>query len=140
MTYDPRTGTAENLGLPFPKEGVIDVVADESRGLLYVVTCEEQHWMRYDTKTRSYRELGPLLTPYATTLVTAEGRANTITADFQMAQYDPATDKVTTDQLLIDGTPLRDVLPKEVVHPDCEHDFPNEMRERAYKLFEEVLK
>ena len=103
MTYDPRTGTAENLGLPFPKEGVIDVVADESRGLLYVVTCEEQHWMRYDTKTRRYRELGPLLTPYATTLVTAEGRANTITADFQMAQYDPATDKVTVREIQLDG-------------------------------------
>jgi len=28
----------------------------------------------------------------------------------------------------------------EVVHPDCEHDFPNKMRERAYKLFDEVLK
>jgi hypothetical protein len=28
----------------------------------------------------------------------------------------------------------------EVVHPDCEHDFPNEMRERAYKLFDSVLK
>jgi dienelactone hydrolase len=25
-------------------------------------------------------------------------------------------------------------------HPDCEHDFPPEMRELAYKLFDEVLK
>ncbi len=28
----------------------------------------------------------------------------------------------------------------QVVHPDCEHDFPNEMRELGYKLFDEVLK
>lgn len=28
----------------------------------------------------------------------------------------------------------------QVEHPDCEHDFPNEMREQAYKLFDEVLK
>ena len=27
-----------------------------------------------------------------------------------------------------------------VEHPDCEHDFPDEMREKAYRLFEEVLK
>ena len=27
-----------------------------------------------------------------------------------------------------------------VEHPDCEHDFPNEMRETAYKLFDSVLK
>ncbi|MSU27144.1 MAG: hypothetical protein EXS27_04405 [Pedosphaera sp.] len=103
MTYDPRTGKAENLGMPFPAEGVIDVVADESRGLLYVVTCEKQHWMRYDTKARRYRELGPLLTSYATTLVDPAGRAHAITADFQMAQYDPATDKVTVREIQLDG-------------------------------------
>jgi acetyl esterase/lipase len=28
----------------------------------------------------------------------------------------------------------------EVEHPDCEHDFPTEMRERAYRLFDEVLR
>ncbi|MCC7419359.1 MAG: hypothetical protein IT428_03665 [Planctomycetaceae bacterium] len=27
-----------------------------------------------------------------------------------------------------------------VEHPDCEHDFPNEMRESAYRLFESVLR
>jgi len=27
-----------------------------------------------------------------------------------------------------------------VEHPDCLHDFPNEMREMAYKLFDEVLR
>lgn len=28
----------------------------------------------------------------------------------------------------------------QVKHPDCEHDFPPEMREAAYELFDEVLK
>jgi hypothetical protein len=28
----------------------------------------------------------------------------------------------------------------QVEHPDCEHDFPIEMRERAYKLFDEELR
>ncbi|OAI56567.1 hypothetical protein AYO47_08905 [Planctomyces sp. SCGC AG-212-M04] len=28
----------------------------------------------------------------------------------------------------------------EVAHPDCEHDFPDEMRERAYALIDRVLK
>ncbi len=27
-----------------------------------------------------------------------------------------------------------------VLHPDCEHDFPDEMRKTAYELFEEVLR
>lgn len=28
----------------------------------------------------------------------------------------------------------------QVLHPDCAHDFPDEMRKRAYELFESVLK
>ncbi len=27
-----------------------------------------------------------------------------------------------------------------VLHPDCEHDFPKEMRETAYALFDSVLR
>ena len=42
MTYDPRTGRTENLGMPLAGQGVIDIVADEARDRLYAVTCEEQ--------------------------------------------------------------------------------------------------
>ena len=106
MTYDPATDTAENLGMPFKGEGVIDVTADESRGLIYVVTCEEQHWMLYDAKSKKYRELGPLLTPYAVTLVDHAGRARAVTKDFKLATYDPATDKVTLSDLTVNGAPI----------------------------------
>jgi hypothetical protein len=106
MVYDPETDRAENLGMPYKGEGVIDVVADEKCGIIYVVTCEEQHWMLYDVKTKKYRELGPLLTPYATTLLDSKGRAQTVTKDFKLATYDPATDAVTTTDITIDGKPL----------------------------------
>ena len=101
MTYDPRTQAAENLGMPRGGQGVIDVVADERRGLIYVVTCEDQHWMLYDVRTRTYRELGPRLTPYATTLIDADGRANALTDDFRLAQFDPATNKLTLREIRI---------------------------------------
>ncbi len=103
LTYDPRTGEVEGFGMPFKGQGVIDVVADELRGLMYVVTCEDQHWMRCDLATGKYRELGPMLTPYATTLVDSRGRANAITEDFQLAQFDPASGKVTTRPIMVDG-------------------------------------
>jgi hypothetical protein len=103
MVYDPRTDTTESLGMPFAGQGVIDTVADEARGLVYVVTCEEQHWMLYDVKTKKYRELGPMLTPYATTLVDSRGVASAITKDFQLAQYDPAADRVTTRPIQLDS-------------------------------------
>ena len=103
MAYDPRTGENESFGMPMKDQGVIDVVSDELRGNLYVVTCEDQHWMRYDLARRSYHELGPMLTPYATTLVDTRGRANAITKDFELAQFDPATGMVRTRPIMIDG-------------------------------------
>jgi outer membrane protein assembly factor BamB len=106
MTYDPATGRAENLGMPYPGLGVIDVTADEARGLLYVVTCEDQHWMLYDEKTKKYRELGPLLTPYATTLLDGEGKAHAITRGFRLATYDPTTNKVKVRNILVEGKTL----------------------------------
>jgi hypothetical protein len=103
MVYDPATGKSENLGMPFPGQGVIDVVADEPRGLAYIVSCEDQHWMALDLKTRKFRELGPMLTPYAATLVDSKGRACAITKDFKLAVYDPAADRVTIGDIVIDG-------------------------------------
>ncbi len=102
MTYDPRTGHAENLGLPLAGQGVIDVVADESRGRLYVVTCEEQHWMVSGLEGGNFRELGPLLTPYASTLVDSRGVASVLTKDFELAQFDPATERVTTRPIVME--------------------------------------
>ena len=103
MVYDPFTGTSENLGMPFPGQGVIDIVADESRGLAYVVSCEDQHWMVLDLKTRKVRELGPMLTPYAMTLIDPQGRAYAITKDFKLAVYDPAADKAEVRDIVVDG-------------------------------------
>ena len=129
MVYDPRVGKAENLGMPIKGQGVIDVVADEQRSLLYVVTCEEQHWMLGDLKGGKYRELGPLLTPYATTLIDAGGRACALTRDFQLARYDPKTRKVTLRPIEVDGQRFARAnnasIPTWVLAPD---------RRRAYLI------
>jgi hypothetical protein len=113
MTYDPRTGRAENLGMPMKGQGVIDVVADEPRSRIYAVTCEEQHWMlgtpiaanitTGNASAWAWRELGPMLTPYATTLVDSHGVANVITKDFQLSQCDPALGEITTRPIMVDG-------------------------------------
>jgi hypothetical protein len=108
MTYDPKTGKAENLGMPWPGQGVIDVVADEPRGLIYVVTCEDQYWMVYDTqKDKRFRWLGPQLFPYASTIVDASGRACAITKEYQLARYDPASNKLTVQDIIVDGQKLK---------------------------------
>ena len=132
MTYDPATGKAVNLGMPLPLgdkrlpadakegEGVIDVVADEARGLIYVITCEHQHWMLFDTKDpkKGYRQLGPILRDQPNTLIDGQGRATAITKDYQVARYNPADDKVSVDPLLVDGQPFAAVVGPKAVHPD----------------------
>src|SRR5262245_17144606 len=129
MTYDPAADKAVNLGMPMPLgdkrlpaeakegEGVIDVAADEARGLLYVITCEHQHWMLFDTKhpEKGYRDLGPILRDQPNTLIDGQGRGTAITKDYQVARYHPDTDKVSVDELRVDGKPIGDVVgPKAV--------------------------
>jgi hypothetical protein len=130
MVYDPATDTAENLGMPMPLtdaqvaagkkegEGVIDVTADEARGLIYVITCEEQHWMLYDQRTKQFRELGPILRDQPNTVIDARGRGTAITKDLQVARYDPATDEVGVDALQVGNQSLEEYLGAPRVHPD----------------------
>src|SRR5262249_55812037 len=55
-------------------------------------------------KTKKYRELGPRLTAYASTLIDGKGRANAINGgEFRLSQYDPASGKVTTRPIEVDG-------------------------------------
>ena len=125
MTYDPRADRAENLGMPMTGQGVIDVVADEARAKLYVVTCEEQHWMLGTLAGAPWRELGPLLTPYAMTLVDSRGVASAITKDFELAQFDPATERVTTRPIVLNGQPWKrantSAIPTWQLDPDGRH-------------------
>lgn len=130
MVYDPAKDAAENLGRPMPLddklrakgrtegEGVIDVTADEERGLIYVVTCEHQHWMLYSMKTKTYRELGPILKDQPNTIIDAQGRGTAMTADYRVARYEPAKDRVTVDALTVEGKPFAEYLGAKRVHPD----------------------
>ena len=130
IIYDPANDVAENLGMPMPLteaqiaagkkegQGIIDVTADESRGLIYVITCEEQHWLLYDMKTKAYRELGPILRDQPNTLIDFQGRGTAITADFKIARYNPATDKVSVDPLMVEGKPFREIISADRIHPD----------------------
>lgn len=115
MSYDPRTGQARNLGRPFPEQGVIDVVADEARDRLYAVTCENQHWMLGRIgATNAWRELGPMLTPYATTLIDAQGRAHALATNFDLCTYDPATDQITRRPIFIGKKPFQHLSPSSI--------------------------
>ncbi|HVF09632.1 MAG TPA: hypothetical protein VNA16_02460, partial [Abditibacteriaceae bacterium] len=82
MIYDPKTDKAESLGIAAPGKGIIDVVADEARGLLYICTYDDKGahtWVLYDMKTRQYRDLGQAVVAFASTHMDFKGRAHTLT-------------------------------------------------------------
>ncbi len=105
MSYDPATEKVVNYGIPYEGEGVNDVTADEKAGLIYVVTCEDHHWVIYDMKSKTFREPDPNLrvTAYAQTLIDAKGRAVVLTRDFKLARYEPKTNALTISDFKSDG-------------------------------------
>jgi hypothetical protein len=129
MTYDPRTAIAENWGMPYAGQGIADVESDEVNQIAYIVTCEDQHWMLCDLQTRQYRELGPMLTPYAMTLVAADGCGYALTKDFQLARYDPKTGQIQIRPIQVGGAtwtrPNDSAIPTWVLTAD---------RKRAYAI------
>lgn len=94
MRYDPKTDKAENLGMPSKGDSVIDIIADEGRGLLYVCTISNNHWLVGSLKDKTYRDLGVAVAGFAATLVDKEGRAHVLTDKYELATYDPKTRQV----------------------------------------------
>ena len=107
MSYDPKTGACECLNMPMKGQGVIDVAADEARDRLFVVTCEDQHWMVGDLRGRHYREIASKLSRYAMTLLDPDGNAFALTDDFRLARFDSKTGAVTHRDIAIDGKTWR---------------------------------
>jgi streptogramin lyase len=116
FAYDPKTGTTENFGMPKKGHGVISVIPDEKRGLLYVSTCddgrpiEHSHFMVRDLKTETYRDLGDSEQSYAFIVLDHQGRAYHPLRGGKVARYDPAIGQVEKLDVSVDGQPT----PKEL--------------------------
>jgi len=127
ITYDPKTDKAQCLSqVPIAGHGIIDVTADEKRGLIYVVTCDDgnsmdqdrQLWMVFNMKTKEWRVLGPHLCRYATTLVGPDGRAFALTHNFNLAVYEPDTNTVSVRLTYFHGKKFVPINDPEVVKSD----------------------
>jgi sugar lactone lactonase YvrE len=117
LAYDPKTGTNENFGMPKKNHGVISVMPDEHRGLIYVSTCddgrpiENSHFMIYDMKKKTYRDLGNTEHHYAFIVLDHKGRAYHPVRGGTIRRYDPDADKVENLTVTVDGRPC----PKELI-------------------------
>ena len=109
MAYDPAAGTTENFGIAKPKQGIISVTPDESRGLIYVSTCSDDrpidhtHFMVYDRKEKKYTDFGDMEHPYAFIVIDHKGRAYHPVRGGTIARYDPDAKKVERLKVTVDG-------------------------------------
>ena len=117
LAYDPKTGTNENFGMPKKHHGVISVMPDEHRGLIYVSTCddgrpiEHSHFMVYDMKKKTYRDLGNTEHHYSFIVLDHKGRAYHPVRGGKIFRYDPDADKLETLTVTVDGQPC----PQELI-------------------------
>ena len=116
LAYDPKTQTNENFGMPKPGHGVISVMPDERRSLIYVSTCDDgrpievSHFMVYDMKKKTYRDLGDTGHSYAFIVLDDKGRAYHPVRGGKIARFDPDADKLEKLEVTVDGQPC----PKEI--------------------------
>jgi sugar lactone lactonase YvrE len=116
FAYDPKTGKTENFGMPMKHHGVISVMPDEKRGLIYVSTCddgrplESSHFMVYNVKTKKYRDLGETQHSYAFIVLDHKGRALHPVRGGKISRFDPDADKLEMLDVTVDGKPP----PKEI--------------------------
>ncbi|MBM3995097.1 MAG: SMP-30/gluconolactonase/LRE family protein [Planctomycetes bacterium] len=127
LTYDPKTGKTENLGMPLKQAGVISVTPDEERGLCYISTCddgrpiEKSHFMILDLKTKKYRDLGDTGISYAFIVVDHQGRAYHPVRNGKIARYDPKSDKLDILDITVDGQPPPLALTKDGTEKGAGH-------------------
>lgn len=119
LAYDPKTGQTENFGLPHKGYGIISVMPDEARGLVYISTCddgrpiENAHFMVLDLKTKQYRDLGNTQHSYAFVVLDAKGRAYHPVRGGTVLRYDPATQKADKVEVTVDGGAAPKALTKD---------------------------
>ncbi len=110
MRYDTERDEAECLGqIPFLGHGVIDVVADEERNIMYIVTNHDATrgalWLRRPIEgDASDRWQGLYSEPtfYGQTLIDRNGVSHVLSREGRLVSYDPETDALRVRPLEID--------------------------------------
>jgi hypothetical protein len=119
LTHDPKTGTNEHFGIAKPKHGIISVMPDEEKGLIYLSTCSDSrpidhtHFMVLDVKTKAYKDLGDMEHAYAFIVVDEKHRAYHPARGGLVARYDPESGEVSKMTMTIDGKPAPQELTKD---------------------------
>jgi len=93
LRFDPRTGKAECLGVPVPKQGLPTSRMDAKRGVIYFLAVYSGDLVVYDIAARQvkYRASGDVQEGNRNIILDADGNAYFSTKDGTLARYRPDT-------------------------------------------------
>jgi sugar lactone lactonase YvrE len=109
IIYDPATGQSKVYPIPIAHQGIISITPDESRGVAYLSTCDDNrpiestHFMILDLESGKYRDLLDCQHMYAFIVVDYKGRAYHPILGGDISRYDPAGDRLQRLKQTIDG-------------------------------------
>ncbi len=111
MVYDPAVGSTRVYDIPVPRQGVIGITPDESRGVAYISTCsderpvESSHFLILDLASGKYRDILDCRHMYAFIVLDHRGRSYHPILGGEIARYDPSADRLEKLKQTIDGGP-----------------------------------
>ena len=126
VAWDTKTDTMLWWDTLAPKEGCRCLLHDEERGRLYALTYPRDHFIIYDLKTRTARDVGRLGSVNAQVLFMDKKHRIWTTSDYgRLVRYDPETDRLDTSPYVLPHDPRfqtgwHSILYDAVAAPDGE--------------------
>lgn len=96
VIYDPKTGRAENLGIPVPHESIYGSVYEPVHNALYFLGMFRGHLYKYSLDSKTVKDLGKTSENYSFRLsIGADGNIYGASRTGWLYRIDRSTDKVT---------------------------------------------
>jgi len=107
VAFDTRTDEVRWWETLIPKEGCRCLLHDEERGLLYALSYPRDHFIIYDLKKRTARDVGRLGSINAQTLFLDRRHRVWTTNDYgHLVRYDPEEDRLEVSPLALPHNPV----------------------------------
>jgi hypothetical protein len=106
LAFDTRTDEVRWWDTLIPKEGCRCLLHDEERGLLYALSYPRDHFIIYDLKTRTRRDIGRIGSVNSQALFLDRKHRVWTTSDYgHLVRYTPETDRLELSPFILPHNP-----------------------------------
>ncbi|WP_321285707.1 hypothetical protein [uncultured Sunxiuqinia sp.] len=96
MSWDNKTNSLKNLGVPMQYESIKDVDVDIETGKLYAITYPQAHFITYDPKSNEQNDYGRLASSHVPRVLFTDNWGNCYYVDWRqrLVKYEKVTNKL----------------------------------------------